>query len=267
MHIDFWALALQAVNFAVLAWLLQRFLYHPIARVVAQRRALVETDLEAARQARDAAEAYRQGYEHSIAEIAAERERVMADARAHIESERRQVIERAGTQAAAAMAAQRRQLDEERRQAAVALGDQAVDLALTLSQRLLGQVGGQAVTAVLLERVCEHLAALPSERLRDREPVLQVATMPGLDPDGQARWRARLASAIGDAVEIIFVTDETLIAGAELRFPSLIVTVAWRETLAEARANLMGARAIGPGAVQGQHQRLVDAEALDGAKP
>jgi F-type H+-transporting ATPase subunit b len=235
MHIDLWALALQAGNFAILAWLLQRFLYHPIARVVTQRRALVEKDFEEARQARSAAESARRDYEQSLAGITAERARVLAEARAHIEAERRQVIESAQAEAAAILATQRRQLDEERRLAAAALGDRAVDLALALSQKLLGQVGGAAVTADLLDRVCAHLASVAPERLRGRGPVLQVATLPGLDPDGQVRWRQRLVPYVGEAVEIIFVTDETLIAGAELRFPSMIVTFSWRDSLAEAR--------------------------------
>ena len=35
MHIDLWALALQATNFVILAWLLHRFLYKPVTTVVA----------------------------------------------------------------------------------------------------------------------------------------------------------------------------------------------------------------------------------------
>jgi F-type H+-transporting ATPase subunit b len=260
MHIDLWGLALQAINFAVLAWLLQRFLYHPIARVVTQRRALVETDLAAAKEARNAAEENRRAYEHGIAEIAAERERMMADARAHIESERRQVIESAEAQAAVVMATQRRQCEEERRLAAEELGDQAVALALALSQKLLGQVSGEVVTTALLERICGQLATEPPERLREREPVLQVATMPGLGLAEQNQWRSRLATFVGEAVEILFVTDESLIAGAELRFPSLVVSLSWRDCLADAQAALMpGAGAGGVGSA--------GPKATDGATP
>ena len=79
MHIDLWALALQATNFVILAWLLHRFLYRPVTTVVAQRRALVQKDFEEAQQAKHAADVHRRGYEHRIAEITSERERVIAE--------------------------------------------------------------------------------------------------------------------------------------------------------------------------------------------
>ena len=39
MHFDWWTLALQTINFAILAWLLHRFLYKRVLRVIDARRA------------------------------------------------------------------------------------------------------------------------------------------------------------------------------------------------------------------------------------
>ena len=248
MHIDLWALALQATNFVILAWLLRRFLYRPVTAVVAQRRALVQKDFEEARQARSAADVHRRGYEHRIAEITSERERVIAEARAHIEIERQQVLSSAQTEARAVIEAQRRALEDERRLAATELSDRAADLAVDLARRLLGQVSGSAITAALLERVCQRLASLPPERLQRRAPVLQVATMPGLEPVAVAEWRQRLTATVGADTEIMFVTDESLIAGAELRFPDLVVACSWRDSLDEARAAMAGTGTVVAGA-------------------
>jgi len=238
MHIDLWGMALQATNFVILAWLLHRFLYRPVTTVVAQRRALVQKDFEDAKQARYAADVHRKGYEHRIAEISSEREKVIAEARAHIEIERQEVLNSAQAEAQVVIEAQRRALADERRVAAGELSERAVDLALDLSRRLLGQIGGAAVTAALLERLCEYLAKVPPERLRDRAPVLQAATCPALDKAAQTKWRQRLAKYVGEEVEIIFVTDDSLIAGAELRFPDMVVAFSWRDSLDEARATL-----------------------------
>ncbi len=239
MHIDLWALALQATNFVILAWLLHRFLYRPVTTVVAQRRALVQKDFEEAQQARHAADVHRRRYEHQITEITAERERVIAEARSHIEVERRDVIEHAQIEARAVIEAQRRALDDEKRQIAEDLGEKAIDLAVALSQKLLSEVSGAAVTAVLLERVCVLLAAVPPERLAERGPVLQVATMPALEDGAKAEWSRRLAPLVGADTELFFMTDESLIAGAELRFPSMVVACSWRDSLIDARASLM----------------------------
>ena len=238
MHIDLWAMALQATNFVILAWLLHRFLYRPVTMVVAQRRELVRKDFEEAQQARYAAEAHRKGYERRIGEISAERDRVIAEARAHIEIERKDVLDSAQAEAKAGFEAQRRALADERRLAAGEISETAVDLALEISRKLLGQISGAAVTAALLERVCEHLAAMPPDHLRDRAPVLQVATWPVLDEAAQTAWRHRLGTYVGEDVEIIFVPDDSLIAGAELRFPDMVVAFSWRDSLDEARATL-----------------------------
>ncbi|MEI7608694.1 MAG: hypothetical protein WCJ64_15055 [Rhodospirillaceae bacterium] len=239
MHIDLWALALQATNFVILAWLLHRFLYKPVTNVVAQRRALVQKDFEEAAQAKHAADVHRRGYEHRIAEIAEERERVISEARSHIEVERREVIEHAQTEARSVIAAQRRALADEKREIARDLGETAADLAVSLAERLLAQLGTPVITAALLERVCAHLASLPPERLADRGPVLQIATMPGLDEAAKAEWSRRLAPLVGAETELFFITDESLIAGAELRFPSMVVAYSWRDCLDEARAGML----------------------------
>src|ERR1700722_14941095 len=38
MHIDWWTLLLQTVNALVLVWLLARFLFKPVAKIVAERQ-------------------------------------------------------------------------------------------------------------------------------------------------------------------------------------------------------------------------------------
>ncbi|MEI8393786.1 MAG: hypothetical protein WCF85_03555 [Rhodospirillaceae bacterium] len=236
MHIDLWAIVLQATNFIILAWLLRRFLYRPVTAVVAQRRALVRKDFEEAKQARHVAEVHRKGYEHRIAEITAERERVIAEARAHIELERHDVIELARGEARGLLEAQRQAIQDEKRKTVAEIGERAVDLALELSQKLLAEVSGAAVTAALLERVCARLATLPPGQLAERGPVIQVATMPGLDEAAQAVWKQTLSAHVGAETEFFFVTDESLIAGVELRFPSMVIAYSWRDSLIEARA-------------------------------
>ncbi|MEZ5438197.1 MAG: hypothetical protein R3F12_07555 [Lysobacteraceae bacterium] len=38
MHFDVWTFGLQLINFIILVWLLQRFLYRPVLRLLDQRR-------------------------------------------------------------------------------------------------------------------------------------------------------------------------------------------------------------------------------------
>ena len=60
MTIDWWTLGLQAVNFLILVWLLTRFLYRPVRRIIEQRKALVDKARDEAEKAKADAEAARQ---------------------------------------------------------------------------------------------------------------------------------------------------------------------------------------------------------------
>ncbi|AOH87284.1 hypothetical protein AWL63_24355 (plasmid) [Sphingomonas panacis] len=55
MHIDWWTLALQAINVLILVWLLARFLYRPVMKVIADRQAAADALLSEAQSSKDAA--------------------------------------------------------------------------------------------------------------------------------------------------------------------------------------------------------------------
>ena len=59
MQIDWWTLLFQIINFLVLIWLLKRFLYHPVQRVLQQRRELVHAATAEAQHSQAQAEAAR----------------------------------------------------------------------------------------------------------------------------------------------------------------------------------------------------------------
>ncbi|HVY48233.1 MAG TPA: ATP synthase F0 subunit B, partial [Minicystis sp.] len=48
MHVSVWNVAFQVVNFLVLAWLLQRFLFKPVRAVLAKRQEAALASLRAA---------------------------------------------------------------------------------------------------------------------------------------------------------------------------------------------------------------------------
>ena len=73
MQFDWWTLALQTVNFAVLVWLLHRFLYKPVLRMVDARRTDVEKQYADARAAEARAKTELAAIEAERADIGAER--------------------------------------------------------------------------------------------------------------------------------------------------------------------------------------------------
>jgi F-type H+-transporting ATPase subunit b len=244
MTIDWWTLALQVGNFLILVWLLQRFLYKPVVRIIARRKEETERAFAEAEAIRREAEAARKRYEVKQGELLAERDRIVDDARARLARERDEVLEETRREAEALVAEARARIDQERRRAVVDLDAKGVDLAVGISERLLRDLGVASVLDAFLERAEGHLDSLPAyefdtlrAQLGDGAPLC-VLTAPSLDGARRKRWRERLRRRFGDGFKVEFSTDDSLISGIELRFPRAILRFAWRDSLARARKGL-----------------------------
>ena len=81
MRIDWWTLALQTVNVLVLIWLLARFFFRPVMDIVVKRQEEAKKLLADAARTRQEATDLRADADRARAQIAAERERLIAEAR------------------------------------------------------------------------------------------------------------------------------------------------------------------------------------------
>jgi F-type H+-transporting ATPase subunit b len=244
MHFDWSTLALQTVNFAILVWLLHRFLYRPVLRLLDARRAEIDKQYAEANMAEAKAK-------DGLAAVEAERGGIAA--------ERAAALEQASAQAAEAIAARRAQAEREAaelldgaRKALAAERDlalaearrAALDLGTDIAGRLLAEVPMKLRAEAWLARLEEHLAALPqTERDALRQQLvdgahLTVVTASELPAETAEAWRARLRRSLGDQVAVSFDTDRQLVAGAELHFPSAILRFSWQGALAAMRAEI-----------------------------
>jgi F-type H+-transporting ATPase subunit b len=241
-----WSLAFQAINFVVLALVLRRFLFKPVATMIARRQGEIETASKEAAGAKGAAEEARAHYEQEGERLRAEREKSLSELRAQVAQEREKILLEARAEAERIVDAARAEVDEERRDAAGQLMDSAVGLAADLARRLLEQVTSAGVAEALLQRVCDHLENMPADRLRSlRDELtsggasLEVATAPALPPGAEARWAERIAKDLGTERTVRFVADNALIGGAELRLPHTRISFCWRDGLKAAREDLV----------------------------
>ena len=245
MHIDLWTIALQGINFMVLVWLLQRFLYKPVRAVIAKRKALSGEAFAAADTAKREAEATRTALEADRAKLAAEREGVLNAAHKALEEERAKLLADAKAEAAHLVDEARAAVAAERDAALVGLKGEVAALATDLAGRLLAETGAAADDDALLAAVAARIAALPADEraslVRDlgaEGASLTVATARTLPDDLASQWRARLAVALGIEAPVAFTVDPDLIGGAELRFPHAVLRLSWADWLAQARREL-----------------------------
>lgn len=246
MQFDWWTLLLQTVNFAVLVWLLQRFLYKPVLRMVDARRAELEKQYGEAHAAETKAKAELSQIETERAGIAAERAAALKAATAQAEEAAAARRAQAEREAAALLDEARKTLAAERQDALAQARRSGLDLGTEIAQRLLAEVPTPLRAQAWLERVEQHLAGLaPAERDEiakglNSDGTLRVVTAVSLPEPVITEWRTRLHQALGDRTTIVFDVDPALIAGVELQFPNAILRFSWRSTLASMRAEIEG---------------------------
>jgi F-type H+-transporting ATPase subunit b len=253
MQISWWTLALQVVNFLVLVWLLQRFLYRPVRDILEQRKRQSTEALAAAERAKAETEAARQRYEEARGALAEERQATLEAAHRASEAERTKRIEEAKKEAQKIIDTAHASIAEERAKTLTGLEADVADLAVKLAEKLLDKLGGSIAGDVFLERTQAALKELPdSERRRlERDlavngALVTVVTAAPLDAKEQKEWQARLEANLERPLKIAFDVDPKLIAGAAIHFPHVVVSFDWADQLKDARQALLS----------GNHEKL-----------
>ena len=244
MHFDWSTLVLQTVNFAILVWLLQRFLYQPVLRLVDGRRAEIEKQYAEAQSMEVRAKERLAAVEAEQAGIAVERETALKEAAAesaHAAAARRARAER---EVAAFLEDARKTLATERSQALGEVRRAALQLGVEIAARLLAEMPMKLRGEAWIERIEEYVAGLPKpeldalkRQLADGAPI-EVVTASVLPAETERTWRSRLSESLCGCAAVNFAVDPALIAGVELHFPNTVLRFSWQNTLAAIRAEI-----------------------------
>lgn len=247
MRFHWLTFALQIVNFAVLVWLLQRFLYRPLLGLIDARQAEVQRQYDEADAAKAEAQKLLDASKADREAIAAEREQVLKVAVKQADEMVKARHDKAAADADAMLVEGRKTLAGEREIALAEARRVAVDLGADLARRLLGEMPMQLRAEGWLERIEQHLAGLSKDQLGGLlgqltdGAELNVVTASPLPAEVAESWRARLRRPLGDHITITFASDPDLVAGAELHFPTAILSFSLRSELAAFRSEI-GAR-------------------------
>jgi F-type H+-transporting ATPase subunit b len=241
MTIDWWTLGLQTVNIAVLVWLLKYFFWAPIAGVIARRRADAQKASTDAQAARDEARNALADIARTSAGFAAERDKILADARAEAERAAAAILSQAAGKAAALVEAAKAGVAKDADAATRAWASRSSDLAVDIAKRLAARLDGPAVHALFLDWALAAIRALPASTRRATTGsglALEAISATPLDPAEQKRATALIEDAFGAPVGIAFRADPGLIAGFEIRGEHLVVSNSWRADLTRILAEL-----------------------------
>ena len=219
MRIDWSTLALQTVNALVLVWLLARFLFRPVADIVAARQKAAQALLEDAEASRRAAQAGQDAVHDEAVRLAASREAALRAAEADAEAHKDKLLAKARAEAAQVRAQAESEIERERSAQARAIEDDAVRLAVEIAGRLLERMPPEARVQGFIGGTADALASLPPETRAgfgaQGEPLALAAPRELSDAERDA-CEAAFGAALGREVTLRVRADPTLIAGLEL---------------------------------------------------
>lgn len=223
MEFNWTTFLLEIINFVVLVWILQRFLYKPVTKVIAERKAGVEKTLADAKAVETAAQVLKQQYENRMSDW--EHEKIQA---------RTQLAREMETERARMMAALNVVLEQEREKARVLEQRHALDLRRKLEAAAF-ENGGQFV-ARLLSRVASPgleekigemlLQDLPRLAEKDLQPLraacrkgdakIKITSGYPLGEEQRSHLVQALSGLAGQPVACEFEHDPDLIAGLRI---------------------------------------------------
>lgn len=238
MDLDWTTFILEIINFLVLVWVLQRFLYKPVMNVVAQRRAAISKSLEKAQATQNSATSLKEQYENRLNDWQKEREDARKQLHAEIEAERQKLQE----QLQAELEEQRRKeqvLTERRNETLLReTRQQALLLSEKFAAKLLQRLADPAVEARLLDMLLEDLGDLPEEQRkalvdaqRKAPSAVQAISAFPLNDEQRQRLVSALQKLLAAQVSCAFSEDPALLAGVEIHIGSQRLHATLKEEL------------------------------------
>ena len=147
------------VAFIIIFVILSKFAWPTILKMMEDREAKIQGDLDAAEQAKTQAEANAKAYEERLAAAEHEAAEIVAQAKRDAEEERARILAKAQKDAAATIAKARDAVESERKKALVQLSGSVVDLSVEIASKIVGDDLTDDQHRKLAERYLEEVGS------------------------------------------------------------------------------------------------------------
>ena len=244
MKLDWWTLGLQLINVLILMWLLSRFLFKPISRIIAERQRVAAETLDQAAAAKAEAQALDASAQAASEEAARTRTAALEGVQQEADALRAKLLREAEAGAADFREKAMQALQEDQRAAHRRVEADAARLALDIAERLLARLPAEAQVSGFVGGLVAGLALLP-ENLRvslgHAPQRFELHAPRPLEEAEFAEIRQALATALGQPVMLDVLVDATLVAGLELTGGAVVVRNSFRADLDRLQHELLDA--------------------------
>lgn len=245
MLIDWFTVVAQIANFAILVWLLKRFLYRPVLAAMAAHEQRVRETVAAADRQKAEAEAETAKLRAQQAELAAQKDTLLKAARADAAAARDELVAQARKEAGARSSQWREALAREWKEFGAQLTQRTQDEALAIARKALRELADADLEARIAGAFLKKLAALDGEAKARMQAVAGASPHPLLVRSGfplaeqvRAELRDTLNEKLATKSEVRFETAPGVVAGIEVAFDGQKLAWTFDDFLRSLEANV-----------------------------
>jgi F-type H+-transporting ATPase subunit b len=217
----------QIVSFFVLAFLLRRLAYKPVLDMLERRRERIEQGLEDARLAEEARANAESESRQILEQAHTEAQGIVAEARQQGEAEAAETIEAARSQAQAVLDEARAEAQAERDHLLSEMRGQIAALAIAAANQLVGEALDERRQ---MQLVAEFFSGVKAGRIKVADEVGEltgeeavVTSALPLSETDRATYRTYLQTQLGAEANIEFKTNPAILGGVVLRVGDVVV--------------------------------------------
>ncbi|RBI70897.1 hypothetical protein DQW77_13165 [Roseovarius sp. TE539] len=255
MQIDWLTTAAQIVNFLILVWLLQHFLYRPITRAMRRREERIEERLVEARKTREEAEEEAERLTAERRELDERRQKMLEEAREEAEGLQRELEAELREEMKGKRETWQRNLQAEREEFFRRVRRRAGTTLLDITGRVLADFADEDLSDRIATRFLERLDTLDTDRRKQLSDAAAqadhviVSTGRTIGSSSRGKITRVLHETLGTDIEVNYREDEKLLLGVRLTIAEQ--TVEWSagrhlDRLEQALNEIVDAEAHGP---------------------
>lgn len=137
ISVNIWQILISLCNLLILFFILKRFLYKPVQKMLAARQQTLDDSVKSAEDAERAARADQAEWSQKLANADAEADARIKTAQSIAKSEGEKIVERAKADADAMMRSAKEEIALEHRKAEAQMKQEIADLSATLAEKML----------------------------------------------------------------------------------------------------------------------------------
>ncbi len=137
ISLNVWHIVAAILNLLILTWIVKKFLFKPVQKILAERKGQVDTLYSEAEEAKTAAEADRAVYEEKLAQADDEAEEILRRATVRADRLSEEILAEANTKAAAKLAKADADIEQEKKKAVNEIKDEISGMSVDIAEAVV----------------------------------------------------------------------------------------------------------------------------------